>query len=158
MSYPWPKAQQQETSSTRDVLVLPGESNDVGLLIRALWFLFIGWWLSSIVITVAYLCCVTIVGLPVGFALFDRIPAVMTLRPRSEGYVTEVRDGVRYVRGEPHDQLPMILRAAWFLLVGWWLGAIYMGIAWSLCALLITLPVGLLMLNRVGAVMTLLRY
>lgn len=44
------------------------------------------------------------------------------------------------------------------LMVGWWLGAIYMGVAWALCVILITLPIGLWLFNRVGAVMTLLRY
>ena len=33
-----------------------------------------------------------------------------------------------------------------------------MSIAWFLCVIIITLPVGLWLFNRVGAVMTLLRY
>jgi hypothetical protein len=57
-------------------------------------------------------------------------------------------------RGEPG----FLIRAVWFIFIGWWLGAIYMGIAWSLCVILITLPVGLWLFNRVGAVKTLLRY
>ena len=52
----------------------------------------------------------------------------------------------------------LLICAIYFLLVGWWLGAIYVGIAWVLCVILITLPIGLWSFNRVGAVMTLLRY
>jgi uncharacterized membrane protein YccF (DUF307 family) len=52
----------------------------------------------------------------------------------------------------------MLLRAIWFVLVGFWLGAIWMSIAYVLCVLIVTLPFGLAMFNRVGAVMTLLRY
>ena len=53
---------------------------------------------------------------------------------------------------------PLWIRAIWFIFVGWWAGAIYMGIAWFLCVIIITLPVGLWLFNRIGAVMTLLRY
>jgi uncharacterized membrane protein YccF (DUF307 family) len=49
-------------------------------------------------------------------------------------------------------------RIVWFLLVGWWLGAIYVTVAWFLCVIIITLPIGLYLYNRIGAVMTLLRY
>jgi hypothetical protein len=41
---------------------------------------------------------------------------------------------------------------------GWWLGAIWMALAWLVSLPIITLPVGILMMNRVGGVMTLLRY
>ena len=55
------------------------------------------------------------------------------------------------------EQYPMWARAIWFLLVGWWLGAFYLTLAWTLCVLIITLPIGLWLFNRVGAVMTMLR-
>ena len=119
-----------------------------GLLIRAVWFVFIGWWLSALAIGVAYFICAIIIGLPVGFMIFNRLPVILTLRPRTE----------RVVAGGTDDQLPLWVRAIYFLLVGWWLGAIYMGVAWALCVILITLPIGLWLFNRVGAVMTLLRY
>ncbi len=129
-----------------------------GLLLRAVWFVFIGWWLSAIAIGVAYFLCVIIIGLPLGFMIFNRLPAILTLRPRSPGEVVEVRDGVGYVVGGERDQLPLWVRAIWFLLIGWWLGGIYISIAWFLCVILITLPIGLWLFNRIGAVMTLLRY
>jgi uncharacterized membrane protein YccF (DUF307 family) len=119
-----------------------------GLLIRALWFICIGWWLSAAAIGLAYFLCVTIIGLPLAFIIFNQLPLILTLRPRSPG--TEV-DGTE-------EQLPLWLRAIWFVLVGWWFGGIYLGVAWFLCVILITLPIGLWLMNRVGAVMTLLRY
>ena len=82
----------------------------------------------------------------------------LDLRPRSASEVVEVRDGVGYVVGGERDQLPLWVRAIWFLLIGWWLGGIYISIAWFLCVILITLPIGLWLFNRIGAVMTLLRY
>jgi uncharacterized membrane protein YccF (DUF307 family) len=119
-----------------------------GLLVRALWFIFIGWWLSAIAISVAYFLCLIIVGLPLGFMIFNRLPLILTLRPRSAN---------EYFGGE-EDQLPLWVRAIWFIFIGWWLGAIYISIAWFLCVILITLPIGLWLFNRIGAVMTLLRY
>ncbi len=129
-----------------------------GIFVRAVWFLFIGWWLSLVAIGVAYFACVTLIGLPLGFYIFNRLPAILTLRARNDRLVTEVRDGATFLRHETVQQLPMWIRALWFILVGWWLGAIYLGIAWGLCVIIITLPIGLVMFNRVGAVMTLLRY
>ena len=128
------------------------------LLVRAVWFLFIGWWLSAAAIGVAYFACLTIVGLPLGFMIFNRLPAIMTLRPRTDVQSVEVRDGVTYISGGTVEQYPMWARALWFLAIGWWVGAIYLGIAWFLSVLIITMPIGLYMFNRVGGVMTLLRH
>ena len=50
---------------------------------RTLWFVFIGWWLTGIVNIVAYLIALTVVGLPVAFMIFNRLPTVLTLRPRT---------------------------------------------------------------------------
>jgi len=134
------------------------QSNGPGFLVRAIWFIFIGWWLSALSIGVAYFLCLIIIGLPLGFMIFNRLPAIMTLRPRSERQSIEVRDGITYISGSTTGQFPLWARAIWFILVGWWFGAIYLAVAWFLCVILITLPIGLLMFNRVGAVMTLLRY
>ena len=139
-------------------MTLIQRSTGPNMLVRAAWFLFIGWWLSGLAITVAYVLCITIIGLPVGFMIFNRLPAIITLRPRTERHVTEVRDGVTYVTGGRVEQFPLWARAVYFLLIGWWVGAIYLSVAWFLCVLIITLPLGLLLINRVGAVMTLLRY
>jgi uncharacterized membrane protein YccF (DUF307 family) len=123
-------------------------STGPSLWIRAIWFIFIGWWLSAFAIGVAYFLVAIIVGIPLGFMIFNLLPMILTLRPRTE----------QAVYGGAAEQLPIWIRAIWFILVGWWLGAIYISIAWFLCVILITLPIGLWLFNRIGAVMTLLRY
>lgn len=129
-----------------------------GFLIRAIWFLLVGWWLAGLTILAGYLLCLTILGLPLAFMVFNAIPVVMTLRPRSGWSVTQTADGrVIYGAGSA-AQLPILIRAIWFIFVGIWLGAIWMLVAYVLCLLIVTLPIGLLMFNRAGAVMTLLRY
>ena len=129
-----------------------------GLLVRAVWFLFIGWWLSAFAIFAAYALCLTIIGLPLGFMLFNRLPVILTLRPRTDVQMVEHRGGVAYITSATIEQHPLWARTLWFAFVGWWLGGIYLGIAWLLCVLIITLPIGLYLFNRVGAVMTLLRH
>ncbi len=134
------------------------ERSGPGMLVRVIWYIFVGWWLSAIAIGVGWFFAVTIIGLPIAFMVFNRIPALMTLRARTVIYETEVRDGVSYVCGRNPNQLPILLRAIWFVLIGWWLGFIWMYAAWFISLLIVTLPIGIVMMNRVGGVMTLLRY
>lgn len=129
-----------------------------GILVRILWYIFIGWWLSGLAIILGWFLAVTIIGLPLAFMIFNRIPAIMTLRGRTVTYEAQVKDGVTYLKGQNPDQRPLWLRAVWFVLVGWWLGAIWMTASWLISLLIVTLPIGILMMNRVGGVMTLLRY
>ncbi len=129
-----------------------------GFLVRAVWYLLVGWWLSGLAIGLGWLLAVTIVGLPLAFMIFNRIPAIMTLRGRTVNYVASTRDGVTYLEGRQLDQRPLLLRAIYFVLVGWWLGGAWMAAAWVVGLLIITLPISIWMMNRVGGVMTLLRY
>jgi uncharacterized membrane protein YccF (DUF307 family) len=100
---------------------------------------------------------VTIIGLPLAFMIFNRIPAIMTLRGRTMTYEATVKDGITYMKGRTHDQHPLLARAVWFVLIGWWLGGIWMAAAWLISLPIITLPLAIWMMNRIGGVMTLLR-
>jgi uncharacterized membrane protein YccF (DUF307 family) len=53
-------------------------------------------------------------------------------------------------------QLPFLLRAIYFVLVGWWLSAIWLAIAWALHVTIIGMLVGFWM-YRVPAVVSLAR-
>ena len=142
--------------ATPQVVIAP--PSGPGFLVRAFWYLFVGWWLTGIVILVGYLAALTIIGLPIAFYLFNRIPTTLTLRARNKTYASETIDGVTYLRERNPNQLPLWQRALWFVVVGWWAGAVWMAVAYVLCLLIVTLPIGLMMFNRVGGVMTLLRY
>lgn len=138
-------------------VVVITERGGPGMLVRIVWYIFVGWWLSGFAIVIGWALAVTIIGLPAAFMIFNRIPAVMTLRARTRTYETTVKDGVMYVSGGTIAQRSLVLRALWFLLVGWWLGAIWMAAAWLISLPIITLPIGILMMNRIGGVMTLLK-
>ena len=130
-----------------------------GLLLRAIWFIFVGWWLTAIVATIAWVAMITLIGLPLGIWLVNRVPTALTLRPRtSYVWATTDADGRTVFSEASIDQPPWWARGLWFILVGWWASALVMTAGYVLCVLIITLPIGLLLFNRVPFVASLYRY
>ena len=124
------------------------------LLLRAIYFLVFGLWFSAIWASVAWVLCVTIIGLPLGLWMLNRLPQVTTLRPQRGDLVIST-SGEIYKTAVP--QVPFLLRALWFVLVGWWLSALWLTAAWALCTVIIGMPVGFWMFDRVPAIVTLAR-
>lgn len=138
---------------TTPTIVVP-QKQGPGLLLRAIYFIVFGLWFSGIWAAIAWLLCVTVIGLPLGLWMLNRLPQVATLRPqRSDLVITAT--GERYQVDLP--QRPFLIRAAYFVLIGWWLSAIWISVAWALCASVIGLLPGFWMLNRVPALVTLAR-
>lgn len=57
-----------------------GDRQQVAWILRALYFLVIGFWFAGIWIAVAYLVALTIIGLPLANSMFNKTAAVMTLQ------------------------------------------------------------------------------
>ena len=129
-------------------------SDGAGLLIRALYFVLFGWWFSAIWAVIAWILCLTIIGLPFGLYMLNRLPQVVTLRPSRSDLVLTTTGRV-IERDVP--QLPFLLRAVYFLLIGWWLSAVWIAIAWALNASIIGMVIGFWMFDRVPALITLAR-
>lgn len=127
-------------------------SKGPNLLIRLVYFVLIGWWLGALVSSFAWLLNVTIIGLPIGLWLINRLPTIITLRPQEEDWL--LVDGV-LVQGKP--QRPLIVRALYFLLIGWWFSGVWMGIAYAALLTVFLIPVAFWMYGRIGAVTTLYR-
>lgn len=127
-------------------------------IVRALWYLFVGWWLSALIIVVGYALIGVIVGIPLAFALFNRIPQAMTLRPRTSRYAASIENGVLSLSLTNEQQRPWYWRGLYFLVIGWWLGAVWLVSAWLIGLLIITLPISFWMYNRTSGVMTLQRH
>ena len=129
------------------------------LLIRFVWWLFIGSWLSGIVIAIAWISLITIIGIPLGIWLINRLPTVLTLRPRTRAWVLGQDEfGRTVVVSAGRPQPAWWLRGIWFVLVGWWASGLWMAIAWPLSLTVIGLPVALLMFNRTPFIASLYRY
>ena len=122
------------------------------LLLRLVWFVLVGWWLGGILTAVAWFLNATIVGLPLGLWLINRLPTFITLRPQERRWVVVEGALAPVVR-----QRPFLVRALWYLLVGWWLSGIWLAVAYVLLVSIVGLPVAFWMYGRIGAVTTLFR-
>ncbi len=128
-----------------------------GCLVRGLYFIFIGLWLGAIWIVVAWIFNITIIGLPLGLAMINSLPQVMTLRPARRQTTVEMRDGVPVIRTGPVPQENFFVRAIYFVLIGWWFSLIWMALAWALTGVTLGLglPIAFWMFDRVPALTTL---
>ena len=121
------------------------ETSAPPFVVRAIWFVLVGFWLTGLALIAAYALMLTIVGLPLAFWIFDRVPLLLTLR----------RGGAAARSGAGAAQPPLWARGIYFVLVGWWLGALWMCAAYALMVTVIGIPVGVMMLNRLPTVVTL---
>ena len=140
------------------VQVIHNESGP-GLLVRALYFIFIGIWLGLFWVLLAWIFNLTIIGLPLGLAMINRLPQVMTLRPVRVQTSVEMRDGVAVMRQATLKQRPFLLRALYFLLIGFWFSLVWMLLAWlfTLVTLGLGFPLSFWMFDQVPALTTLSR-
>jgi len=128
------------------------------ILVRAVWYVVVGWWLTGLVMGIAWFLAITIIGLPLTFYLVNRIPTVLTLRPRAEQYeLVTGADGVsRYQRLET-EQSSLPIRLVYFLVIGWWASLAWMAVSYVLMLTILGIPLGLMMVNRLPFVFSLHR-
>jgi uncharacterized membrane protein YccF (DUF307 family) len=128
-----------------------------GILIRILYYIFVGSWLGLIWTLIAWLLNLTIIGLPLGLAMINRIPQIMTLKPVRVNMTVEVKDGQTVVKETKIKQRPFLLRALYFLLIGFWFSLVWMLLAWliSTITLGLGLPLSIWMFDRAPALTTL---
>lgn len=122
------------------------------LLLRVIWFVLIGWWLTGILSAAAWALNATIIGLPLGLWIINRLPLVATLRPVESFYMVE---GGVVISGQA--QRPFLIRALYFLLIGWWLSGLWMAAAYVFLVTIVGMPLAFWMYGRIGAVTTLFR-
>jgi uncharacterized membrane protein YccF (DUF307 family) len=83
-----------------------------GCLVQALWFAFIGIWASQVWLLLAWLLNLTIIGLPVGVWMLNRIPQIALLRePAQPTTVVRTPNGRVVLRRSELPQHSFILRA-----------------------------------------------
>jgi uncharacterized membrane protein YccF (DUF307 family) len=127
------------------------QSSRPGCLLQILWFALVGWWLGAIWVAVAWLLNLTVIGLPLGAAMLNNVPMVIALRGRRLVQVSPTGE----VRAAP--QINVLIRALYFVLIGWWLSGLWMVVAYACCMTIILLPVGFLMFDLVPTLVSLKR-
>jgi uncharacterized membrane protein YccF (DUF307 family) len=125
-----------------------------GCLVQLVWFGLVGWWLGQAWVAVAWFLAATVIGLPVAVMMLNRVPEVIALRGETELLVRNI--GGRAVITEA-PQYNILLRALYFLLVGWWVSAFWIEAAYAVCCTIIGLPLGFWMFDRVPAIVSLKR-
>ena len=117
-------------------------------LVRALWFVFVGWWATPVVVNIAWFLNATIILLPIGIKLINLVPTVLSLKePRSLTAPESAR-----------GQRSLVVRAVYFVLVGWWLSWFWANVAAFFAVTVIGLPVAYWMFNRLPYVTSLYRF
>lgn len=148
-----------QAAAPTPVVVMAPTVAGPGCLVRTIYFLFIGLWLGALWTVVAWTLLVSIIGLPLGLLMLNRLPQVMTLKPiRSEMRVTN-QGGVVLISQAQIAQRSFWLRALYFVLVGWWLSGVWLFTAWSLIGISfgLGLPLAFWMFDRTPAIVSLAR-
>ena len=129
-----------------------------GCLVQALWFLAIGWWAGAFWISLAWVLMVTIIGIPLAVMMINALPKVIALRePGSDVTVIKTGDVTVIDASGKVPQHNILLRAIYFLLIGIWLSAFWMSVAYLFCLTIIGMPVGFWMFEKTPAVLSLKR-
>lgn len=122
------------------------------LVVRAIWFVCVGWWLAGTLLGVAWFLNLTIVGLPVGIKLINKVPKALSLKEFDTGDGDEFAMGSG---GSGGDSPGLLVRGAYFVLVGWWLSFLWMGAAYVVSLSIVGLPIGIKMYNKLPYVVSL---
>jgi len=129
-----------------------------GCLVQILWFAFVGWWLGQAWMVAAWVCMVTIIGIPLGVWMLNRIPKVIALRESSSVVrITTRPDGSIRKEAVEIRQVNIVLRALYFVLIGWWFTALWLELAYAISMTVIGLPIGFWMFDLAPVLLTLKR-
>jgi uncharacterized membrane protein YccF (DUF307 family) len=134
------------------------ESQSPSLLVRAVYFLLIGWWLTGIWLGIAWFLNLTIVGMPLGIKMINRVPKVLSLKERPLQSEVISENGTVTVVQSNREQRSLLIRAVYFLLIGWWASGIWMGLAYAATLSIVGLPLAVWMYGKLPFVVSLYNY
>ena len=140
--------------------VIENKPSSPGCLVRALWFYFIGLPIGLPWTIIAWVFMITIIGLPVGLWMINRLPQITTLRFKRTETVIRNQGGQTMVSTRDIHQRPFFGRALYFILIGFWFSLVWLILAWllALVTLGFGLPLAFWMFDQAAAVTTLARH
>ncbi|RNJ26218.1 hypothetical protein [Halosegnis longus] len=148
-----------DSSSGSSRVSVSTEGQSPSLVVRAVYFLLVGWWASGVWLSVAWLLNLTIILMPVGIKMINYVPKVVSLKNRTiEMETLTDEDGTTTVSQRSRDQHSLLVRGVYFLLVGWWASGVWMSVAWVASVSIVGLPVAVWMYSRLPYVVSLYRY
>jgi uncharacterized membrane protein YccF (DUF307 family) len=128
------------------------ETGSPPLILRAVWFLLVGWEITAVWLLIAWILNLTVIGIPIGVKMINWVPKVLTLKG---GITRKIENGeITIVKTEQRN---LFVRAIYFVLIGWWLSLIWMALGYLLCISIIGLPFGIWILNRLPEITSLFR-
>lgn len=128
------------------------------VILRAVYFLFVGWWASGIWLGVAWLLNLTIVLMPLGIKMINVVPKIVSLKERRIESEVITEGGEVTIRQSSREQYPLAVRAIYFVAIGWWASGIWMFFAWLASITIIGLPLAVWMYSRLPFVVSLYKY
>ena len=127
---------------------------ELNIVLRLLWFYFIGLWIGGVWLHVAWFCGITIIGLPICIWMINLVPSIMTLKQQGCYKKFEVGGKTAYYL-KAAEQTNFFVRAVYFILVGWWLGLFWIELSLLAAASFIGIPLSFWMINRLPFIITL---
>jgi len=120
--YPYPPV--QPLMMPQQIVNVNIQQHQHSLFVRALYFFFIGWWAGLIWLNIGYFFVLTVIGLPIGLLMLNRLPLVMTLKPASQSVNINITGSITNINISGAQQTNFLLRVLYFVFVGWWAGLI----------------------------------
>lgn len=133
------------------------QNNSPSWVIRIIWFIFVGWWLSAIFMVIGLVGIASIILSPIGFWFINRVPWAQTLRQRSTRFSYLEQNGQMVLTQHAPQQYPWPIRLL-YLPIGFVLGLFWLSIAWSISIPIISLPISIWMVDRAPSIITLERF
>lgn len=126
------------------------------IIVRALYFLLVGWWFGLFVALLGWFLYATVIGAPLGIKVLNAVPGAISLKARAKD-IKVFRDGDAYtVTQVKKGQRKWWIRVLWYPF-GLVFSLIAILLAWLLCAFLVTMPLGVMLFDKVPAIASLYR-
>lgn len=125
-------------------------SDDRSLLVRAVWFVFVGWWATGIALGVAWVMNLSVILLPVGIKIINKVPMILSLKQ------PESQEEFMLEEGSPESP-NFLVRGAYFIFIGWWASGLWMAAAYVLSLSIVGIPFAVKMYNKLPYITSLKR-
>lgn len=124
------------------------------LLVRAVWFLFIGWWATGVWLSIAWFLNLLIITIPLGVKMINMVPVMLSLKAPERQFTGEFGEE----KLQKKQQRNLLIRATWFIFIGWWASGIWMIIAYILTVTIVGIPIAIWMYGKLPFIVSLYNY